>query len=92
LIILVKNGEDLRQEQFASQLINEFYQIFKIEKVRCWLNTYEILATGNNVGIIECVPNAISLDQLKQRTKDITTLSQFFEFYFKSGTAGMLKN
>jgi len=46
------------------------------------------LATGNNVGIIECVPNAISLDQLKQTTKEITTLSQFFDYYYKPGTIG----
>jgi hypothetical protein len=80
--IIVKSGEDLRQEQFASQLINEFYQIFKIEKVECWVNTYEILATGNNVGIIEVVPNSISLDSLKRKSKNITSLKQFFDLYF----------
>jgi hypothetical protein len=55
--------------------INEFYQIFQIENVGCWVNTYEIIATGNNVGIIECVPDAISIDQLKKKvfgmSKDI---------------------
>jgi phosphatidylinositol 4-kinase len=86
--IIVKSGDDLRQEQFASQLINEFNQIFKIEKVDCWLNTYEILATGNNVGIIECVPDTISIDQLKKTTSIITTLSQFYEFYYKKDTKG----
>jgi hypothetical protein len=80
--IIVKSGEDLRQEQFATQLINEFYQIFKLEKVDCWVNPYEILATGNNVGIIEVVPNAISIDQLKRKSKNITSLKNFFECYF----------
>jgi hypothetical protein len=79
--MIVKSGEDLRQEQFATQLINEFHQIFQMEKVGCWVNTYEILATGNNVGIIECVPNAISIDQLKRKVKNCS-LRVFFENYF----------
>lgn len=79
--MIVKSGEDLRQEQFATQLINEFQQIFQMEKVGCWVNTYEILATGNNVGIIEVVPNAISIDQLKKKIKN-NSLRTFFENYF----------
>lgn len=80
--IIIKSGEDLRQEQFATQLINEFYQIFRMEKVDCWVNPYEILATGNNVGIIEVVPNAVSIDQLKRKSKQITSLRNFYEIYF----------
>ncbi len=79
--MIIKSGEDLRQEQFATQLINEFYQIFQLEKVDCWLNTYEIIATGNDVGIIECVPNAISIDQLKKKIRG-NSLRNFFENYF----------
>ena len=80
--IIVKSGEDLRQEQFATQLINEFNQIFHLENVQMWLNPYEILSTGNNCGIIECVPNAVSLDYLKRKAKNFSTLRQFFEQYF----------
>lgn len=79
--ISVKSGEDLRQEQFASQLINEFYQIFQIEGVDCWVYTYEILATGNNVGVIEMVPNTVSIDQLKRKIKT-NSIRSFFEQYF----------
>jgi len=76
----------LRQEQFATQLINEFQQIFKLEKLKCWVNTYEIVATGNNVGIIECVPNAISIDQLKRKIGG-NSLRNFFENYFGPTTS-----
>lgn len=69
------------QEQFATQLINEFYQIFQIEKVNCWVNPYEILSTGNESGIIECVSNAISIDDLKKKIKNMT-LREFFVKYF----------
>lgn len=90
--VIVKNGEDLRQEQFATQLINEFHQIFKMEKVDCWVNTYEILATGNNAGIIEVVPNSISLDQLKRKAKGITSLRHFFEVYYGPENGKKFKN
>lgn len=80
--MIIKNGEDLRQEQFATQLINEFYQIFQLEEVDIWLKPYEILSTGHNVGLIECVPNSVSLDQLKRKSKNINNLSQFYETYF----------
>jgi phosphatidylinositol 4-kinase len=80
--MIVKSGEDLRQEQFATQLINEFYQIFKLEKIEVWLKPYEILSTGINVGIIECVPNAVSLDYLKRKATNFTTLRQYFEQYY----------
>ena len=40
---IIKTHEDLRQEQFATQLINEFYQIYQLEHTGLWLNTYEII-------------------------------------------------
>ena len=86
--VLIKSGEDLRQEQFASQLINEFAQIFKIEQVDCYLYPYEIISTGNNAGIIEVCPNSISLDELKHKTSfdPNNSLKVFFENYFGKGT------
>ena len=69
---IVKSGEDLRQEQFATQLINEFNQIFRLENVDMWLKPYEI----------ECVPNAVSLDYLQRKAKGFTTLRRYFEQYF----------
>ena len=86
--VLIKSGEDLRQEQFASQLINEFAQIFKIEEVDCYLYPYEIISTGNNAGIIEVCPNSISLDELKHKTSfdPNNSLKTFYENYFGKGT------
>lgn len=78
---IIKSGEDLRQEQFASQLINLFNQIFKIEKVNCWVNPYEVISTGNGVGIIECVNHAMSLDSLKKKMSS-SNLKEFFVNYF----------
>ena len=81
---IIKTHEDLRQEQFATQLINEFYQIFKIENVDCWLNTYEIISTGNDSGLVEMVNDSLSLDQLKQKINHIS-LADFYLHYFGNG-------
>ncbi len=53
-----------------------------MEKVNCWVYPYEILATGNNSGIIEVCKNTISIDQLLQKSKEINNLKKFFEFFF----------
>ena len=80
---IIKSGEDFLQEQFTSQLISEFSQIFKIEKVECYLYPYEIISTGYNAGIIEVVPNAISLDELKHKISDKNlSLADFYSIYF----------
>jgi len=81
---IIKTNEDLRQEQFATQLINEFYQIFKLENTGCWLNTYEIISTGNNCGLVEFVKDSLSLDQLKQKTNHMP-LKNFYINYFGKG-------
>ena len=83
---IIKTNEDLRQEQFATQLINEFYQIFKLENTGCWLNTYEIISTGKNCGLVEMVNNSLSLDQLKQKTNHIS-LKDFYINYYGNGNA-----
>ena len=81
---IIKTNEDLRQEQFATQLINEFYQIFKLENTGCWLNTYEIISTGKNSGLVEMVNDSLSLDQLKQKTNHIS-LKDFYINYYGNG-------
>ena len=87
---LIKTHDDLRQEQFATQLINEFNQIFKLENVNCWLNTYEIISTGTDTGLVEMVNNSLSLDQLKQKLNNIS-LREFYLFYWGKGQKDSLE-
>ena len=86
---IFKTHEDLRQEQFATQLINEFYQIFKLEKTGCWLNTYEIISTGNDAGLVEMVNDSVSLDQLKQKIHQ-ASLHDFYLYNFGNGDENSL--
>lgn len=72
--IIVKSIDDVRQEQFAMQLISQIYQIFKIKKLPLWLKTYEILATGPNCGLIEVINDAMSIDEIHKRGDNATLL------------------
>ena len=83
---IFKTHEDLRQEQFATQLINEFFQIFKLENTGCWLNTYEIISTGNDAGLVEMVNDSVSLDQLKQKIHH-ASLHDFYLYNYGNGDA-----
>ena len=86
---IFKTHEDLRQEQFATQLINEFYQIFKLENTGCWLNTYEIISTGNDAGLVEMVNDSVSLDQLKQKIHH-ASLHDFYLYNYGNGDANSI--
>lgn len=76
--LIVKSNDDVRQEQFAMQLISQMDQIFKIKKLNLWLRTYEILATGNRSGLIEAVSDALSIDSIKKKMGGEAKLVDYF--------------
>lgn len=49
---MIKTGDNLKQEQFALQLIYQFDYIFKLENLPLNLTPYEILSMGPDYGII----------------------------------------
>ena len=69
--VIVKSLDDVRQEQFAMQLISQIYQIFKMKKLPLWLKTYEILATGPSCGLIEVINDARSIDEIHKSGEGI---------------------
>lgn len=79
--VIVKSGDDLRQEQLAMQLISFFLQTFREKKLKLWLYAYDIIATGPDCGILECVPDAISMDALKKATQRKTLYEHFVQQY-----------
>ncbi|CAI2382885.1 unnamed protein product [Moneuplotes crassus] len=86
LRLIVKSGDDLRQEQFAMQLICQIDQIFKKKKLNIWLKTYEILATGKDCGLIEFLSDAISIDALKKK-HPTCSLDDYFKTKFTTKKA-----
>lgn len=65
--IMVKANDDIRQEQFANQLIRTFDQIFKQKKVDLWLKPYDIIATGQRCGLLEFATDSMNISSIKEK-------------------------
>ena len=64
LSIIVKCGDDLRQELLAYQLLATLQKIWLEERVPLWLRPYKITVLSADSGIIEPVLNTVSLHQV----------------------------
>ncbi|PWN50370.1 hypothetical protein IE53DRAFT_315921 [Violaceomyces palustris] len=64
--VIVKTGADLRQEQLAVQLINEFGRIWKETGSRCWVRYFRILVTSEDSGLMETISDAVSIHSIKK--------------------------
>jgi len=80
--ILVKSNDDLRQEQLTSQVIHSMATILARKKVPVWLCPYEIVALSRRGGIMQAVPDTISIDSLKRNDPSFSTLKVFFDEHF----------
>lgn len=77
---IVKSNDDLRQEVCCLQLLEIFRQIFSDVGLKddLWIQSYSIISTGASTGVVEVIPDAISLDALK-KTPGFKSLSAHFE-------------
>ncbi|KAG9399110.1 Phosphatidylinositol 4-kinase beta [Aphanomyces cochlioides] len=80
--VIIKSNDDLRQEQLAAQLIAQCHKIFQEAQLPLKLRPYAVIATSATCGLIEAVPDTVSLDSLKKNDPNYTTLSDFYERYF----------
>ncbi|KAJ6682785.1 PHOSPHATIDYLINOSITOL KINASE [Salix koriyanagi] len=76
--VIVKSGDDCRQEHLAVQLISHFYDIFQEAGVPLWLRPYEVLCTSSYTALIETIPDTASIHSIKSRYPYITSLRDFF--------------
>lgn len=77
--VIVKYGDDLRQEQFSLQLISQFNNIFKQARLPIYLRPYSIAITSHQSGLVETLVDAASLHQIKKNTPGYTTLDNYFK-------------
>lgn len=84
---IVKAGDDLRQEQLAIQLIKQFELIFKEEKVDVYLRSFTVMSVSSDAGLVEVVPDSVSVHKLKEKTPNFKSLLDYFErAYGKMGS------
>lgn len=66
LSVIVKCGDDLRQELLASQLLTALQAVWTSAGVPLWLQPYRILCLSEDSGLIEPILNTVSLHQIKK--------------------------
>ncbi|KAG0571619.1 hypothetical protein KC19_VG027900 [Ceratodon purpureus] len=76
--MIVKSGDDCRQEHLAVQLIGHFYDIFQEAGLPLWLRPYEVLVTSSHTALIETIYDTASIHAIKSRHSDVTSLRDFF--------------
>ncbi|KAL9340261.1 hypothetical protein Peur_066480 [Populus x canadensis] len=76
--VIVKSGDDCRQEHLAVQLISHFYDIFQEAGLPLWLRPYEVLCTSSYTALIETIPDTASIHSIKSRHPNVTSLRDFF--------------
>lgn len=79
---IIKTNDDLNQEMMTMQLIKLFHQIFTQAKLSLQLTPYEILITSHCSGLIEFLPNTMSIDSIKKKILSNMNLNIFFRNYF----------
>ncbi|GLD99179.1 hypothetical protein PINS_up007897 [Pythium insidiosum] len=82
LPVIVKSNDDLRQEQLASQLIRQFSKVFTEAKLPVFVRPYDVIAISSTSGLVEAIPDTISIDSLKRNDREYTTLIDFFRRHF----------
>lgn len=76
--LIVKGLDDLRQEYLAMQFIIKIKKILEEAHLSIYLRTYEIKVISNYMGMIEYIPNTLSLHSIKKNYINYTTLQNFF--------------
>lgn len=78
--MIVKAGDDLRQEELALQLIFVFQSIWQEAGLTCAVKPYVALPTNNDCGLLEVVDDSSSIDGIKKAIR----VSSIYNFYLKA--------
>jgi phosphatidylinositol 4-kinase len=84
--VIVKSGDDCRQELLAVQLIRAFHDIFQEAHLDLWLRPYEVLVTSNRTALIELIPDSLSIHTIKAKSPPGTSLVDHFNAMYIEGS------
>lgn len=79
---IMKAGEDIRREALVMQIISKLNDCFKSdipEPYRPHMRPYTIMCVGGDAGIVECLADAKSVDEVKKATDGFQSLRDYFE-------------
>ncbi|CAB3379442.1 Hypothetical predicted protein [Cloeon dipterum] len=80
LSVIIKCGDDLRQEMLAAQMLEMLQNTWKDEKLALRLRPYKIVCLSADSGFIEPVLNSVSLHQIKKQHQ--MSLLEYFHANF----------
>jgi phosphatidylinositol-4,5-bisphosphate 3-kinase len=66
LAVILKTGDDLRQDILTLQMLKIIDQIWKAEGLNLWLVPYRCVATGEEQGMLEVVPGKTLLQIMRE--------------------------
>ncbi|KAL0039390.1 hypothetical protein WJX79_005779 [Trebouxia sp. C0005] len=89
--VIVKSGDDCRQELLAVQLISTFHDIFQEAQLPLWLRPYEVLVTSNRTALIELIPDSLSIHTIKAKSPPGASLRDHFIARHGQGTPECLE-
>merc|ERR1712112_364667 len=69
MAVIVKCGDDLRQELLAHQYLSLLQRVWGEERVPLYVRPYKIQVLSNDSGFIEPILNTVSLHQIKKHSK-----------------------
>ncbi|KPI85778.1 putative phosphatidylinositol 4-kinase [Leptomonas seymouri] len=78
--MIVKAGDDLRQEELALQLIYVFQSIWQEAGLTCSVKPYVALPTSADCGLLEVVDDSSSIDGIKKALR----VSSIYNFFLKA--------
>nr|ACM17551.1 phosphatidylinositol kinase [Oryza brachyantha] len=76
--VIVKSGDDCRQEHLAVQLVAHFYDIYQEAGLPLWLRPYEVIVTSAYTALIETIPDTASIHSIKSRFPNIASLRDYY--------------
>jgi len=82
---IMKAGEDIRKESLVMQVIAMMRNWFDEEipaAFRPAMRLYTIMSVGGDAGLVECLSDSTSVDEVKKKTDGFASLRDFFERAF----------
>lgn len=95
---IAKSNDDVRQEVFIMQLLTYVKKAFalssgisdskfgEIGQEKLYVHTYRIMNTSKSTGLIELIPNSLSIDGIKSSPDYPGSLGKWYEMKFEKET------